>query len=323
MNDSKQDETREIDLANKPKPTDRQEEARTLGELEWQDQLGPAAEEEPTVPLNSENEPTLALGYGADRNRNRSPDSFRWRWIALAILLLGAAGWWFMSRGRSIEKPTVEASAPTAAQQTEKLEQALDLPELDASDALIRQLVAQIAAHPALTRWLANDNLVRSFTSGVEVIAEGQVPKDSLGFLIPNSGFSTDAAGVDSWRPSVASRQRFEELVAVMQLVSPADAARIVRSIEPLSDQARRDLGYPQGDSRSALDRSVAHLVRVSPQLASEPLIQDGEIYRYQDQTLEEALSPAQKALLRLGPEQAAWVQGWLHRFHDALASAE
>ncbi len=263
------------------------------------------------------------LGYGlADADGQPGGTIRVWLWALLAVVALALGVWWWLSRDR--EQVASEAPSPTAqetATSRPKPAEPVELPELSASDEFIRHVVGEIAAHPALTRWMANDDLVRRFVGAVEVVAEGGVPRDNLGFLVPNSGFEVGAAGVDRWRASAASHQRFDELLTVMQLVDPADAARIVNTITPLADEARRELGFPEGRARSAIDRAVAHLVKVSPQLASEPLVREGEIYLYEDPTIEESLTPAQKALLRLGPEQAAWVQAWLRRFHDALAA--
>lgn len=289
-------------------------------EPDWQDEVEIETEDSPKV-ADADLDPTL--GYDitdADGGDDRSIGA--WLWILLALVVLAVAGWWWWSN-RTQPQPTDETpSAATRAATTEpRPAAAVELPELSASDDFVRQVVAEVAAHPALTRWLAHDRLVRRFVGAVEVVGEGSVPRDNLDFLSPESGFEARAVGTDRWRASTASHQRFEELLQVLQLIDPADAARIVGTITPLADEARRDLGYPEGGFRGALDRAVAHLVRVSPQLAPESLVREGEIYLYEDPNLEEGLSPAQKALLRLGPEQAAWVQAWLHRFHDALSA--
>lgn len=286
----------------------------------WQDEVEIEADADtPPQIADADLDPTLGYDLAeADAGEDRS--IAKWLWILLGLVVLGVAVWWWWSSrtqpapiADTTQAPTREASEPTPTAPAE-------LPELSASDEFVRGLVAEVAAHPALTRWLASDRLVRRFVGAVEVVSEGGVPRDNLDFLSPESGFEADAAGPDRWRAAAGGHQRFDQLLQVMQLVDPADAARIVNTIAPLADEARRDLGYPEGGFRTALDRSVAHLVRVSPQLASEPLIREGEIYLYQDATVEEGLSSVQKALLRLGPEQAAWVQAWLHRFHDALS---
>lgn len=265
-------------------------------------------------------DPTLGYGMsGLDEGPQRR--SRIWWWALLAVVALAVAGWWWWSERNHAAQTQATGLPSPAAEPGPQATRAVQLPELAASDEFIRRLVGEIAAHPALTRWLAHEGLVRRFVGAVEVVAEGEVPRDNLEFLVPDEGFQAQAAGPDVWRTASSSHQRFDELLSVMQLVDPADVARIVRTMMPLANEARRDLGYPQGEFRLALDRAIAHLVRVSPQLAAEPLVREGEMYLYQDATIEEGLSSAQKALLRLGPEQAAWVQAWLHRFHDALAA--
>lgn len=313
------DENDDRDMTPDEAP-DRKQPDEAGKEPDWQNEVEIETEDSPKI-ADADLDPTL--GYDiteGDGGDDRSVGT--WLWILLALVVLAVAGWWWWSQ-RTQPQPMDEApSAPTRTATEPRPAAAVDLPELSASDDFIRQVVAEVAAHPALTRWLARDRLVRRFVGAVEVVGEGGVPRDNLDFLAPDAGFESRAAGTDRWQATTASHQRFEELLQVLQLIDPADAARIVGTITPLADEARRDLGYPEGGFRGALDRAVVHLVRVSPQLASEPLVREGEIYLYEDPNLEEGLSPAQKALLRLGPEQAAWVQAWLHRFHDALSAS-
>ena len=285
----------------------------------WDDEVSLEADGSEQI-ADADLDPTL--GYGLTEAENQPGSTIRlWLWALLAAVAVALGAWWWLSRGAEPGEQTSTPAPQAAAPSRPEPEEPIELPELNASDEFVRHLVGGIAANATLTRWLANEDLVRRFVGSVEVVAEGGVPRDNLTFLVPDSGFEAEAAGVDRWRTSAASHQRFEELLTVMQLVDPADAARIVHTITPIADEARRELGYPEGGSRGAIDRAVAHLVKVSPQLASEPLVREGEIFLYQDPTIEESLSPAQKALLRLGPEQAAWTQAWLRRFHDALAA--
>lgn len=286
----------------------------------WQDEVEFEGDASPQI-ADADLDPTLGYDLAeTDGVEDRSLGP--WLWALLAVVVLAVAGWWWWSN-RNQPEAQVDAAPPPARETSQpRPAEPVQLPELDASDQFVRQLVSEVAAHPALTRWLASDALVRRFVGAVEVIASGGVPRDNLDFMSPDSGFQAEAAGPDSWRASASGHQRFDQLLQVMQLVDPADAARIVKTITPLTDEARRDLGYPEGDFRAALDRAVTHLVRVSPQLASEPLVREGELYLYQDATIEEGLSSAQKAFLRLGPEQAAWVRAWLQRFHNALVAS-
>ncbi len=300
-------------------PTQRLPQER-LDEITWSQGAPGLDDDEPTAKLEVDSDEPMLI-HTADEDDSHQP-RFRGWWLLapIAIVLIALGFWWWWERPDTPPPPSVSTNSSSI---TNEPARSTELPSLDASDAFLRQLVGQIAAHPTLAKWLASESLVRNLVASTEILAEGQLPRDSASSLVPQEAFSVTASGTDTWRPSAGSRGRFEDVLAVLQVVDPADAARIAKTIAPLCDEARRELGYPEGNYRSALDRAVAHLVRVSPQIASEPLIQDGEIYRFADPDLEESLSPAQKALLRMGSEQAAWVQGWLHRFHDALAATD
>src|SRR5262245_25558967 len=89
-------------------------------------------------------------------------------WIGVALLVASAAaaiylafGGWLTARRPAEEAPAAPAASVPAPLGTPS---AVDLPPLDASDALVRQLVAQLSSHPRVAAWLATDNRIRNFT---------------------------------------------------------------------------------------------------------------------------------------------------------------
>ncbi|RPH94952.1 MAG: DUF3014 domain-containing protein, partial [Lysobacterales bacterium] len=99
-----------------------------------------------------------------------------------------------------------------------------------------------------------------------------------------------------------------------------AELAAAVRNYRPLLDEAFRQMGYPEGDFLQRL-RAVIEEVLAAPE-PRQPirLVKPEAYYVYVDPELE-ALSAGQKALLRMGPANAARVKAWLAAFRDALAN--
>jgi hypothetical protein len=117
-----------------------------------------------------------------------------------------------------------------------------------------------------------------------------------------------------------ANYQRYAAYVELLEAVNPAELAAAVRSYRPLLEEAFRQMGYPEGDFVQRL-RAVIDEVLVAPE-PRQPirLIKPEAYYVYADPELE-ALSAGPKALLRMGPANAARVKAWLSVFRDALAN--
>jgi hypothetical protein len=94
--------------------------------------------------------------------------------------------------------------------------------------------------------------------------------------------------------------------------------ARLYRKLEPLLDEAYRDLGYPDGRFREPLAAAIRSLLAtpVPPErVALAPAV---ESYRYADPRFEQ-LTPAQKLLLRMGQRNVRRVQAKLRELAAAL----
>ena len=76
--------------------------------------------------------------------------------------------------------PSTDASAPLEIGA---------LPELDGSDAWLRDLIGQLSAHPELAEWLVTDEMARRFVAIVDNLAEGTSPRSHLPFMEPDEAF--------------------------------------------------------------------------------------------------------------------------------------
>lgn len=214
----------------------------------------------------------------------------------------------------------VTASPSPAATAVPTPEPPLELPALDASDPLVRELLAALSARPELARWLAHEALVRTFVVSVDNIAEGRSPVRHLRFMAPEQPFATTGPR-GALRIAAASFARYDVMADVLRSVEPVAAARLYRQLEPLAQQAYRELGYPDGDFGITLDKAIAELL-AAPDLPEQVALVPGVLsYRFADPGLE-GRSEAQKQLLRMGPRNAPLVQHWLRGFATALAAA-
>lgn len=214
--------------------------------------------------------------------------------------------------------PAVARAAATVRPATPTVEPGPPLPELDESDALVRKLVAALSARPGWASWIATEGLVRRFVVVVDNVAEGVSPHKHVGFLAPKGKYEAiDRRGTFVVDPQ--SYHRYDLIAGVVSSLDTKGCAETYRRMKPLVQQAYRDLGYPDRDFDATLARAIDRLVHTpAPQgdLALRPAVKS---FKLADPRLE-GLSPAQKQLMRMGPDNMQKVQQKLRELAEALS---
>jgi hypothetical protein len=231
--------------------------------------------------------------------------------VALALLVVVAGVAWFLLR--SGPDPETRAPAPVA----EFPEPAppdlpdvppLDLPELGASDALVRELVARLSAHPRLAAWLATDRLIERFVLVVVDLAGGFNPAANLPHMAPAEPF---AVRESDGRLVIApeSHRRYDLLGAVVASLDTEGTVRLYLQLLPLIEEAFQELGIPDRTFSETLELALRNVLAVEvPAGPLEVVAGEGIMYEFRDAGLE-ARRGAEKALIRMGPENARRIQ--------------
>ena len=193
------------------------------------------------------------------------------------------------------------------------------LPPLDQMDGFIRGLFSGLSSHPQLLAWLATDDLVGSLATAIDRLANGQTPARDLAPLRPGTGFAVvTRRGVPYVDP--ASYARYDAIVQAATSVDPARLATIYATIEPRLAEAYARQGHA-GSLRDAVQRANATILATPDPPAEIPLVAGVGGYAYADPRLE-ALTPAQKHLLRMGPANLQKVREAVRQFAAALPPA-
>lgn len=245
-----------------------------------------------------------------------------WLWAVIAALIVGVAAALYVTMGRH------QPAEPAAASQRGGATQApgkplggpgvaVDVPPIDQSDAVVRDLVKAITSHPRIAAWLATDGLIRTFTVAIENVAGGATPAGRFPVLRPASGF--EAVTRDgALRISPRSYERFDDLADAMASIDAEGAARLYTTLKPRLDEAYHDLGYPDASFDRALEQAIVLLLRTPAPDAAPRLEAKGIGYGFADPALE-GLTGAQKQLLRTGPRNVPIIQASLRRIALAL----
>lgn len=209
---------------------------------------------------------------------------------------------------------------PSAPGQTPSEGAALPLPELEASDAFVREAAASLADHPGLARWLLIDGIARRFVVTVDNIAEGHSPRRHLRFLTPRGSYLVlgDEYADASVLIDPGSYRRYDAFVGAIEALDPQDCARLFGTLRPLLQLAYEELGYPGASFDRRLEEAAFELLS-TPVLTGQPqLLPRVKRFEYADPELEN-LSDAQKHLLRMGPRNVERLQRKLRELSAAI----
>lgn len=247
-------------------------------------------------------------------------------WIAAAVVLAGAA-WLYVYRPwkdataepseavTQTEVPVAEAERPLGVEI-----EPVDLPPLDETDALVRDLVRALSSHPRVLAWLTTDGLIRNFAVSVENIANGQSPALHQRVLRPQAPFGV-VEGRGGLTIDTRAYRRYDDLAAAVDSVDTQGAAKLYSLLKPRIQEAYQELGYTTPFDR-ALETAMVRLLEAPVVEGDIALIPRGGLYQYNDQRLEQ-LNGAQKQLLRMGPRNERIVQRKLRSIGRALMIPE
>lgn len=228
------------------------------------------------------------------------------------LAVVAAVVFFFLRRGEVGPAPPSTLASETAPEEAAPdTPPAEPLPMLDQSDTLVRTLVAEVSQHPQLAAWLIPEDLVRRFVAAVDNVAHGDSPLSHVRFLEPEGSFTTAPAGdvlvIDS-----VQYARFDLLTSVFSALDTAGTVALYRRLSPLLEEAYRELGYPDGTFEDCLKEAVDALAAV-PSPSGDVEVEGGvRSFSYADPELE-ALTQAQKHLLRMGPINIGRIQHKLH----------
>ncbi len=262
----------------------------------------------------------------------RSPAATRSRTgLYIAALLFAAGGGlaaWKLLPSREVpaatttdEPPAVAAAEPTPVEEPElapaEVEAAKKLPSLGESDSLVRDWAARMSGAPELARWIAEPHLLQRFMAVVSLLGEGKSPRALLGVLTPVGAFTVREDGERVF-VDPASFTRYDGVGTARATLDIAQTSAAYRVLRPLIVGAWQQVAPPGKRFHTALDEAIRPLLAVSVPAGDIELVPKGALYAYADPELE-ALTPAQKHLVRMGPENAAKVQKALEQLGAAL----
>ncbi len=203
-------------------------------------------------------------------------------------------------------------------------EPSLVLPPLDASDALVRERLDGLLPEA----WLGKDDLLRRLAVLVENAARGEIPRRQLDFMALDGRFPVREApgtpegaaaegGEVRFFMDPAGYRRYDPYLEILEAVPPETLARLLLDAYPLLETAMGELGARTHVLGQVLD-GIDQVLMVPVLRGDVPLVRPKVLYEYEDPALE-GLTPLQKQVLRMGPDNVVRAQAWLKNLRAAL----
>lgn len=256
-------------------------------------------------------------------------------WAAGALVLAAGLIWgvlrWQESRAPAPPPPPVAEAppAPTPAPATptiehpiERLQEADSTPPqvaLDASDSALRDALAPLFKGKQLPEFVQPTSLIRHIVATVDNLPRDKVASRLQPVRPVPGAFSTSKIG-DLVVIAPDNSARYAPVVAVVDAVDTRQLVAVYVRFYPLFQQAYRELGYPDGYFNDRLVALIDHLLATPDVKAPIALVQPKVLYQYADPELE-ALSAGQKAMIRIGPDNAAVLKAKLRELRSAVAA--
>mgnify|MGYP001822453681 FL=1 len=252
----------------------------------------------------------------------------------LAVVVLGAFGWYFRDAFLPEPEPEPAVEQPVAAEPEVEpgpkhplpapadapQGELVELPALDDSDAYFLLEVAN-NFHPAFEALLVREAVIDRLVATVDNLTRGKIA-DNIRPVTPLPDvFDFDYGDGETQILGPSSYARYDAIVAQIYYLDLDSVYDTYRRFYPLFQQAYERLGYPDAYFNDRLVEVVDHLLATPVPAGPIVLVRPNVLYQFADPDLE-ALSSGQKLMLRMGPANAATMKRVLGKFRARLTEA-
>jgi hypothetical protein len=220
--------------------------------------------------------------------------------------------------------PTVQPTpqpAQAAAVEPPAAEPAKPLPNLDNSDALMRETVSGLVGRKAFDAMVYPTQLIRRIVATVDNLPRETAPRRVMP-LEPVPGAFAVAGGGDEVTLTAANAVRYTPYVRVFETIDSRALARRYFDSYPLFQRAYAELGFPGQRFHDRLLEAIDDMLEAPELAGSVRLVRPKVLYKFADPELE-SLSAGQKIMLRIGAENAARVKAKLREIRRELGARQ
>ena len=219
-----------------------------------------------------------------------------------------------------------ETSSPLFVEQLNPETSTVDLvlPDLDSSDAMIRQAILSLTnfSVPEVEGLLPGDQLIRKFVAVLDNAAAGRFSLTLLGDLSINGNFVAREIEKGVFEIDFRSYQRFNFVTDVFYSINAARAVELYRLAKPLINVAYKELGYLEDDFDKIFFLALESILK-TPDFPERVLLKRPVVmYEYIDPEYE-GLNAFQKQILRTGPRNSELIKKKAREIEFALKNSQ
>ncbi len=193
------------------------------------------------------------------------------------------------------------------------------LPPLDQSDAPLLNAFEGLAGAETLDQIIRPKDLVRNIVVSIDNLSTEKVA-ERIRPVKPTPGRFWVSGSEDAPVLDPANYERYKPMVQMMSAVDTKTVVATYTRYYPLFQEAYESLGHPPEYFNDRLVEVIDHLLATPELQGPIKLAQPNVQYEYADPAIE-SRSAGQKALIRMGPENARAVKAKLTELRSALVA--
>jgi len=217
--------------------------------------------------------------------------------------------------------PVARPAGPPAIQHPLPVPSPADsLPQIDVSDAMLRQDLVRLIGREAFDALVYPSTLVRRIVATIDNLPRRAAPRRMMPLNPVPGAFKVSGQG-DQTEIAAENSARYAPYVRALESVDTAALVAVYVRAYPLFQQAYRELGYPDGYFNDRLVAALEDMLAAPEIGAPVKLVRPKVFYEFADPALETA-SAGQKIMIRMGADNARRVKAKLREIRQALAAA-
>ncbi|MDO8271502.1 MAG: DUF3014 domain-containing protein [Gammaproteobacteria bacterium] len=200
------------------------------------------------------------------------------------------------------------------------IEEVVDLPTLNLSDAFVLTRLGALETGARLLELLSSEELVRRFVVFVENVSQGSLPQLEYPVRRLQQPMAVREIDENLYEMQSVSYQRYTPLIDALTAVNPEQALAIYRVLKPLFQEAFAEIGYPNRNFDEVVIRAIDNVLNAQTAEGPFQLVKPKVMYVYADAGVE-SMTPVEKQLLRMGPQNAEKLKAALAQYREHLAA--
>ncbi len=213
-----------------------------------------------------------------------------------------------------VQTPVEVTPAPAVIQEV------VELPTLNLSDAFVLTRLGALETGARLLELLSSEELIRRFVVFVENVSQGSLPQLEYPVRRLQQPMAVREVDANLYEMQTVSYQRYTPLIDALTAVEPEQALAIYRVLKPLFQEAFAEIGYPNRNFDEVVVRAIDNVLNAQTAEGPFQLVKPKVMYVYADASIE-SMTPVEKQLLRMGPQNAEKLKVALAQYREALAA--